>query len=108
MHDRTRDFVAEGRTIERVKILRRIAVAFVGGTVLAVGVVMVVLPGPAVVVIPAGLAILATEFPWARRLLHRVRKPIERGLGLFRRTTAMDGSRSATAPPGRAEGGHAR
>lgn len=68
-----------------VRVFRRIAVAFVGGTVLAVGVVMVVLPGPAVVVIPAGLAILATEFPWARRLLHRVRKPVERALSFFKR-----------------------
>ena len=32
---------------------------------------MIVLPGPAVVVIPAGLAILATEFLWARRALRR-------------------------------------
>ena len=70
-----------------VRFFRRIAVAFVGGTVLAVGVVMVVLPGPAVVVIPAGLAILATEFAWARRLLHRVREPVERGLSLFKRIT---------------------
>jgi hypothetical protein len=30
---------------------------------------MIVLPGPAMIVIPLGLAILATEFPWARRLL---------------------------------------
>jgi hypothetical protein len=44
-----------------------------------------VLPGPAVVVIPAGLAILATEFQWARRLLHRVRTRVEGGLDLLRR-----------------------
>ena len=68
-----------------VRHLRRIAVAFVGGIVVAVGVVMIALPGPAVLVIPAGLAILATEFHWARRLLRRVRKPVERGLSLFRR-----------------------
>ncbi|HMH48918.1 MAG TPA: PGPGW domain-containing protein [Candidatus Acidoferrum sp.] len=80
--------------------LRRIAVAFVGGTVLAVGVVMVVLPGPAVVVIPAGLAILATEFPWARRLLHRVRSTAGRGLALFRRRApAEHPERPADAPP---------
>src|SRR5712692_4008234 len=56
--------------------LRRIAVAFVGGIVVAVGVVMLVLPGPGILVIPAGLAILATEFQWARRLLHHLRKLI--------------------------------
>lgn len=51
----------------------RLVILVVGGTVVAVGVAMIVLPGPAFVVIPAGLAILATEFVWARRLLVRVR-----------------------------------
>jgi len=41
--------------------------------VLLVGVAMLVLPGPGLIVAPAGLAILATEFVWARRLLARVR-----------------------------------
>ena len=35
---------------------------------------MIVLPGPAVVVVPLGLAILATEFIWARRWLRKGRK----------------------------------
>ena len=52
----------------------RLVILVVGGTVVAVGVAMIVLPGPAFVVIPAGLAILATEFVWARRLLLRVRE----------------------------------
>jgi uncharacterized protein (TIGR02611 family) len=73
-----------------IRHLRRIAVAFVGGIVLAVGVVMLVLPGPAVVVIPAGLAILATEFRWARRLLRHVREQIARGMSLFKRKPADD------------------
>jgi tellurite resistance protein TerC len=47
--------------------MKRFCVAFIGGTVLLLGLAMLVLPGPAVVVIPAGLAILATEFRWARR-----------------------------------------
>jgi uncharacterized protein (TIGR02611 family) len=58
----------------------RLIILVVGCTVVAVGVAMVVLPGPAVLVIPAGLAILATEFLWARRLLERVKA----GLGLER------------------------
>lgn len=49
--------------------VKRILVAVAGGTVLAVGTALVVLPGPAVLVIPAGLAILAIEFAWARRWL---------------------------------------
>jgi uncharacterized protein (TIGR02611 family) len=58
---------------------RRVVVAVVGGSVVLVGLAMVVLPGPAVVVIPLGLAILATEFVWARRLLARVKARLRRG-----------------------------
>lgn len=53
---------------------RRIAILVVGGTVVLMGVIMIVTPGPAVVVIPAGLAILALEFAWARRWLDRLKK----------------------------------
>jgi tellurite resistance protein TerC len=61
------------------KWARRIAVCLVGFTVLAVGVAMIVLPGPAVVVIPVGLGILGLEFAWARRWLRKVK---ERGTTL--------------------------
>ncbi len=52
---------------------RRIAIALVGFTVLVIGVAMIVLPGPAVVVIPVGLGILGLEFAWARRWLRKVK-----------------------------------
>jgi hypothetical protein len=52
----------------------------VGSTVLLLGVAMIVLPGPAVVLIPAGLAILATEFLWARRLLRGVKDRLTKRL----------------------------
>jgi uncharacterized protein (TIGR02611 family) len=58
------------------KQARRVVVAVVGGTVVLIGVVMIVTPGPAVVVIPLGLAILATEFVWAKRLLQRVKEKV--------------------------------
>jgi len=45
----------------------------VGGTVLAIGVALIVLPGPAFVVIPLGLAILGVEFAWARSWLRKVK-----------------------------------
>jgi tellurite resistance protein TerC len=48
-------------------LLRKCLVAIVGGALLIAGVAMLVLPGPAIVVIPAALAILAVEFLWARR-----------------------------------------
>jgi tellurite resistance protein TerC len=59
----------------------RLIVLVVGGTLLVIGVAMIVLPGPALVVIPAGLAVLATEFVWARRLLVRVRDYVKITLG---------------------------
>jgi tellurite resistance protein TerC len=59
---------------------RRIVVAVMGTTVVALGVAMLVLPGPAIVVIPAGLAILALEFRWARRLLAHARERSARAL----------------------------
>ena len=57
-----------------LRFARKVAVAVIGSTVLALGIALIVLPGPAFVVIPLGLAILATEFLWARRLLRRVRQ----------------------------------
>jgi tellurite resistance protein TerC len=61
--------------------VRRVIVLVVGLTVLAIGVAMIVLPGPATVVIPAGLGILAIEFTWARRLLDQLKKQGSRVLG---------------------------
>ena len=57
---------------------RRIVVAVVGTSVLLLGIVMIVTPGPAVVVIPVGLAILAVEFVWARYWLKKLRQMISR------------------------------
>jgi tellurite resistance protein TerC len=50
-------------------VWRRVTVFFAGGVILTIGVVMLVLPGPAIVFIPLGLAILAIEFRWARKWL---------------------------------------
>jgi uncharacterized protein (TIGR02611 family) len=51
--------------------LRRVAIVVAGFAVLLLGVVLIVVPvpGTTVVFIPLGLAILAREFDWARRLL---------------------------------------
>jgi tellurite resistance protein TerC len=56
------------------KWARRIAITVVGFTVLAVGIAMIVLPGPAIVVIPVGLGILGLEFAWARHWLHKIKE----------------------------------
>ncbi|CAG1010155.1 hypothetical protein MYXO_03971 [Myxococcaceae bacterium] len=52
---------------------RRVVIAVVGGSVVAIGIAMLVLPGPAFVVIPIGLGILAIEFAWAKRWLEQVK-----------------------------------
>lgn len=59
----------------RVKKVRKIVVTIAGVAVIAVGVVLIFFPGPAFVVIPAGFAILAIEFDWARRWVRKVRSP---------------------------------
>ena len=58
------------------KLAKRMAIAVIGISVLAVGVVMIVTPGPALVFIPVGLAILGLEFAWARLWLKRLREGI--------------------------------
>ncbi|HEV2766738.1 MAG TPA: PGPGW domain-containing protein [Acidimicrobiales bacterium] len=53
---------------------RRVAVAVGGGALIIVGVALLALPGPGMVVIVAGLAVLATEFPWAKSWLAAARR----------------------------------
>jgi tellurite resistance protein TerC len=64
---------------------KKIIVAMVGGTILLTGLALLVLPGPAFIVIPIGLAVLATEFVWARRWLKRARGMVNKRKA--RRTT---------------------
>lgn len=58
------------------KQTRRLIVLVIGLTVVAIGFALIVLPGPAIIVIPLGLIILATEFVWAKRLLKKVRNQL--------------------------------
>ena len=60
------------------KLLRRIVVGVIGGTIVLIGVALTILPGPAFIVIPLGLLILGSEFAWARRLLRRAKEMIGR------------------------------
>ena len=57
--------------LDRVPMVRKVVIGVIGFTVLLIGVAMMVLPGPAIIVIPIGLAILASEFAWARRIVRR-------------------------------------
>lgn len=64
-----------------LRLARRIGIGVVGSAVLGVGVIMLVTPGPAFVVIPMGLGILALEFEWARRWLDRVKEYARHAVG---------------------------
>ena len=66
---------------------RRVVIAVVGGTVLLGGIALLVLPGPAFVVIPVGLAILGLEFAWARRWLDHVRRHAQTAVDAVKRRT---------------------
>ena len=77
---------------------RRIAISVVGGTVLAIGVAMIVLPGPALVVIPLGLAILGAEYAWARRWLRKVKSRTAAIVARVRNT----GRKTESSPPAEA------
>ena len=54
-------------------LLWRIIVGVVGGVLTLAGAVMLVAPGPGILVILAGLGVLASEFAWASRALHRTK-----------------------------------
>jgi uncharacterized protein (TIGR02611 family) len=56
-----------------VRLLRRIAITVVGTVILAVGVVLLVAPGPGLLVILLALIVFAVEYEWARRRLMTIR-----------------------------------
>ncbi len=56
--------------------MKKFFIALMGGTVVLIGVAMLVLPGPGLLVIAGGLAILATEFIWARRAMRHAKGAI--------------------------------
>ena len=59
-------------------LAKRFAVTILGGALLLLGLAMMVLPGPGILVIVAGLAVLATEYVWAQRLLKRAKSQAEK------------------------------
>ena len=69
-------------TFGRAKRLARIVF---GLTLLAIGAALLVLPGPGILTLGIGLAILAAEFVWARRLLDRFKEHFQRGRDALKR-----------------------
>ena len=54
-------------------VLRKVVVAVIGFTLIAIGTALLVLPGPGILVILAGIAVLSLEFPWAQALFERIK-----------------------------------
>ena len=61
-----------------IRNAKKLIIGLVGLAVLLIGIAMMFLPGPAIVVIPVGLGILATEFVWAKSLLEKVKACLRR------------------------------
>ena len=64
--------------LKTVKQAKKLIIGIIGFTVLLTGLAMLVLPGPAFIVIPIGLGILAVEFAWARRLLKKAKRRFDK------------------------------
>lgn len=64
--------------LDRMPVVRKVVYSVIGLTLLLLGIAMVVLPGPAIIFIPLGLAILASEYAWARRIMRRGRVFVEK------------------------------
>ena len=61
-----------------LKKVKKVFVAVVGFTILIIGVIVIFLPGPAIIIIPVGLAVLATEFVWAEKLLVKFKAKVNK------------------------------
>jgi uncharacterized protein (TIGR02611 family) len=68
--------------------VRRVVVGVVGIIVVLIGIAMLVLPGPGLLMIPLGLAILGTEFYWARCWMRKFWGLLKQARARFRRRRA--------------------
>ena len=66
--------------VEEVPHIKRIITTVVGGTILIFGVLLFFTPGPGIVVVFAGFAVLGTEYAWARRWLRKGRMMAKKAL----------------------------
>ncbi len=81
----------ESTALEYYKHAKRLVKIVIGFTLLILGIALIVLPGPAIVVIPIALAILAGEFVWARKLLKRLKKEVARYKELYKKKVPPEG-----------------
>ncbi len=72
---------------------KRIAIAVIGGLLILAGLVLMILPGPGLLLVIAGLAVLASEFAWASSALAMAkRKAGDAGSVVKRRLWRRGGS----------------
>ena len=57
-----------------MRALKKISITLAGGILLLLGIIMIVLPGPAVLIIPLALTILSLEYQWAKHWLKKSQK----------------------------------
>lgn len=62
--------------------IRKILISIIGGILLIIGIIMIIIPGPAYLIIPAGLGILGTEYIWARRMHDKIKNGLQKFLKL--------------------------
>lgn len=78
----------------------RTGVGVVGGTTVALGVVMMPLPGPGALIALGGLGILGTEFEGARKVNEKATRVVKRAAGAAKDAVAKRGaSRTKSADP---------
>ena len=93
--------------LKSLKQVKRSIVAVIGFTILGIGIAMIVLPGPAILVIPLiplGLSILATEFVWAKRFLEKMKDRLKKTYKSS--TKPMERSNQLKAGKTRSDYGH--
>ena len=90
----TRRAIAKNRTVETTY---RVVVGTIGGVLAIGGLVLVPLPGPGWLIVFAGLAVLGTEFHWARRLGGWLKRELERFWAWWKARRARKAAEGASA-----------
>ena len=60
--------------------IKKLIIGIVGSTIILFGIILLVLPGPGIPTIVSGMAILATEFAWARLLMRKAKRRAKRSV----------------------------
>lgn len=91
-----RDAIRRNPTANKVY---RTSVGVVGGTTVALGVVMMPLPGPGALIALGGLGILGTEFEGAQKVNEKATRVVKKGVGMAKDALAARRARRDAAAP---------